>query len=152
MSTVEDKLNELEVYLKSAKELPLTDMVLIDPEKVFKLIQEIRDTLPEEIKQAEEVLKESEKIIADAKNKAQNEYLVAVARNEAILKDTDVVREAQSKKEQILKEAEKEAKFYVDSTLEWIDSKFLEMQKILEQNLEATKLGRSELKRFKIQR
>ncbi|MDI9473596.1 MAG: hypothetical protein QM371_02415 [Bacillota bacterium] len=152
MSTVEDKLNELEVYLKSAKELPLTDMVLIDPEKVFKLIQEIRDTLPEEIKQAEEVLKESEKIIADAKNKAQNEYLVAVARNEAILKDTDVVREAQSKKEQILKEAEKEAKFYVDSTLEWIDGKFLEMQKILEQNLEATKLGRSELKRFKIQR
>ena len=31
-------------------------------------------------------------------------------------------------------------------------AEFLEMQKILEQNLEATKLGRSELKRFKIQR
>ncbi|MDD2430621.1 MAG: hypothetical protein PHD88_04860 [Firmicutes bacterium] len=152
MSKVEEKLNELTVYLGSAKELPLTEMVLVDPKKVLALAEEIKNNLPKELAAAQALLKDSEQVVADARKRAYKEYLVAVARNEEILKNNDMVKEAREKKEKILEEAKTEANYYVDSTLEWVDSKFLEMQRMLEKNLEATKTGRSELKRFKIQK
>lgn len=151
MSQLDELLDELLLVVETAKKLPLTEMVLIDPKNVVDLIQAIKTCLPQEIAAADSLLLDREQIILDAKEQAYREYLEAAAKNEELIKENDLVKEAYAKQAEILKDAKEKAQYYVDSTLEWVDSRFLEMEKLLEKNLEATKAGRAELKRFKIE-
>ena len=73
-----DKLDEL---VHSAKAVPLTDQVRIDREEIWEILDQMRATIPEEIKQARWIVKERQEMLAEAKREA--ERLVAEARERA---------------------------------------------------------------------
>jgi len=61
-----DKLDDL---VHNAKPVPLTDQVRVDKEEIYDILDQMRATIPEEIKQAERILKEArdrqERLIAE---------------------------------------------------------------------------------------
>ena len=69
-----DKLDEL---VHGAKAVPLTDQVRIDREEIWEILDQMRATIPEEIKQARWIVKERQEMLAEAKREA--ERLVAEA-------------------------------------------------------------------------
>ena len=73
-----DKLDEL---VHDAKAVPLTDQVRIDREEIWEILDQMRATIPEEIKQARWIVKERQEMLAEAKREA--ERLVAEARERA---------------------------------------------------------------------
>ena len=73
-----DKLDEL---VHGAKAVPLTDQVRIDREEIWEILDQMRATIPEEIKQARWIVKERQEMLAEAKREA--ERLVAEARERA---------------------------------------------------------------------
>ena len=50
-----DKLDDL---IHNARSVPLTDSVMIDREEIYDLLDQMRSTIPEEIKQARWIVKE----------------------------------------------------------------------------------------------
>src|SRR6059036_828819 len=70
-----DKLDDL---VHNAKAVPLTDQVRIDREEVYDILDQMRATIPEEIKQARWIVKERQEMLAEAERAA--EHIVEDAR------------------------------------------------------------------------
>ncbi len=94
-----DKLDEL-VY--NSKAVPLTDQVRIDRDEIFMILDQMRQTIPEEIKQARWIVKERQEMLAEAKR--ESDRLVAEAREQAVREasQTEVVRLAERQAKDIV--------------------------------------------------
>jgi hypothetical protein len=58
-----DKLDDL---VHNAKAVPLTDTVRVDKEEIYDILDQMRATIPEEIKQARWIVKERQEMLAEA--------------------------------------------------------------------------------------
>jgi cell division septum initiation protein DivIVA len=63
-----DKLDDL---VHNAKPVPLTDQVRVDRDEIFDILDQMRATIPEEIKQARWIVKERQEMLAEAKREAE---------------------------------------------------------------------------------
>jgi pantetheine-phosphate adenylyltransferase len=63
-----DKLDDL---VHNAKQVPLTDQVRVDKEEIYDILDQMRATIPEEIKQARWIVKERQEMLAEAKREAE---------------------------------------------------------------------------------
>ena len=118
-----DKLDEL---VQNAKGVPLSqDQVRVDREEIWEIIDQMRSTIPEEIKQARWIVKERQEMLAEAKREA--ERILKEARDEQmrLISEEEVVKQAERQAEEIVEEArarEREirlgAEDYADSILE----------------------------------
>src|SRR5215213_7641559 len=113
-----DKLDDL---VHNAKAVPLTDQVRIDREEIYDILDQMRATIPEEIKQARWIVKERQEMLAEAKR--ETDRLLGEAREQA-------VREAS----QTRLEME-----------DWADSILSTLEVNLEKFLSAVKRGRERL-------
>src|SRR5204863_4382639 len=95
-----DKLDDL---VHNAKAVPLTDQVRIDREEIYDILDQMRATIPEEIKQARWIVKERQEMLAEAKR--ESDRILGEAREQA-------VREASQT--EIVKLAEKQAQDIID--------------------------------------
>jgi len=84
-----DKLDDL---VHNAKAVPLTDQVRIDREEIYDILDQMRATIPEEIKQARWIVKERQEMLAEAKR--ETDRLLGEAREQAVREasQTEIVR------------------------------------------------------------
>jgi cell division septum initiation protein DivIVA len=97
-----DKLDEL---VMNAKGVPMTAQVRIDREEIEEIIDQMRATIPEEIKQARWIVKERQEMLAEAKREA--ERLISEAREHAAqaASQQEIVRLAERQAQELLNEA-----------------------------------------------
>ena len=72
-----DKLDDL---VHNAKAVPLTDTVRVDKEEIYDILDQMRATIPEEIKQARWIVKERQEMLAEAKRECDR--LIGEAREQ----------------------------------------------------------------------
>src|SRR4026208_2471202 len=91
--------------VQNAKSVPMTDQVRIDREEIWEIIDQMRSTIPEEVKQARWIVKERQEMLAEAKREA--ERLVADGRAKAApeARPQEVVKRAEREAADILEEA-----------------------------------------------
>ena len=75
-------IDKLDDQIHNAKPVPLTDQVRVDKEEIYDILDQMRATIPEEIKQARWIVKERQEMLAEAKREAerQAEEIVEEAR------------------------------------------------------------------------
>ena len=97
-----DKLDDL---VHNAKAVPLTDQVRIDREEIYDILDQMRATIPEEIKQARWIVKERQEMLAEAKREA--ERIIKEARDEQLrlISEEEVVKQAERQAEEIIEDA-----------------------------------------------
>ena len=106
-----DKLDDL---VHNAKQVPLTDQVRVDKEEIYDLLDQMRATIPEEIKQARWIVKERQEAMIST------EEVMKAAERAA----EDIVEEAQAREREIRLGAED----YADEILNTLEinlSKFI---------------------------
>jgi cell division septum initiation protein DivIVA len=92
-------LDALEDVLEKSTNIPLSSKVLINKEEMLELIKDIRIKIPDEVKQAQWIKEERQKILIEAKKEA-----------ESIRKECeDKLQRIKEERQRILVEAEKEA-------------------------------------------
>ena len=97
-----DKLDDL---VHNAKAVPLTDQVRIDREEIYDILDQMRATIPEEIKQARWIVKERQEMLAEAKR--EQDRLLQEAREQAVREasQTEIVKLAERQAQEIIDEA-----------------------------------------------
>ena len=65
-----DKLDDL---VHNAKTVPMTGTVRVDQEEIYDILDQMRATIPEEIKQARWIVKERQEMLAEAKREAERQ-------------------------------------------------------------------------------
>ena len=64
------RLSELEEMVRDAKSMPLSSSALLNRDEVLNLIEDLKTSLPDEIKQARWVVKDREELLAKARRDA----------------------------------------------------------------------------------
>jgi cell division septum initiation protein DivIVA len=144
-----DKLDDL---IHNARAVPLTDQVRIDREAIYDLLDQMRSTIPEEVKQARWIVKERQEMLAEAKREA--ERLVAEARERAAQEASqqEVVKRADREAAEILEEArqrEREVRLgaedYADQILSTLETNLGKFLSAVQRGREQLAQGRTEL-------
>ena len=87
-----DKLDEL---VQNAKGVPLSqDQVRVDREEIWEIIDQMRSTIPEEIKQARWIVKERQEMLAEAKREAERIVKEARERQAQLVSQQEITRNA----------------------------------------------------------
>ena len=76
-------ISELERSLEEAKRVPLTNQCIIDRTAVLGLVQMVRDSVPEAIKNGNRIMGQESRILGDAKKHYENVTAEAEAKAEA---------------------------------------------------------------------
>jgi cell division septum initiation protein DivIVA len=97
-----DKLDDL---VHNARAVPLTDQVRIDREAIYDLLDQMRSTIPEEVKQARWIVKERTEMLAEAKREADRILAEAKDRAARVVSDEEIVKAAQREADHIMEDA-----------------------------------------------
>src|ERR1700738_3689148 len=96
-----DKLADL---LHNSKPVPLTDQVRVDKEEIYDLLDQMRATIPEEIKQARWIVKERQEMLAEAKREAERIVKEARERQQRLVGEEEVTKMAERAAEDIVED------------------------------------------------
>ncbi|MBQ1509015.1 MAG: hypothetical protein IIZ47_06285, partial [Erysipelotrichaceae bacterium] len=126
--TVLELLDELEDLLDAASPVPLTNKAVIDKNEMSNLIQEIRTSLPDDVKQARWLKEEKERILEDAKT--EYEKLVSEAKKQAdfMVDNNDITLKARKHAEAINEQAENYSRVMKMRTYDYLDKMMYDMQ------------------------
>ena len=98
-------IEKLDDLVHNAKAVPLTDQERIDREEIWEILDQMRATIPEEIKQARWIVKERQEMLSEAKREA--ERLVGDARETAasVASQQEIVKLAERQAAELLGDA-----------------------------------------------
>src|ERR1044072_2669449 len=111
-----DKLDDL---VHNAKAVPLTDQVRIDREEIYDILDQMRATIPEEIKQARWIVKERQEMLGEAKRECDR--ILGEAREQAArdASQTEIVKMAERQAQEIVDDARREGRGQKLETEAW---------------------------------
>jgi cell division septum initiation protein DivIVA len=130
-------IDRLEELLNDSRPLPFTHNVIVDEDRMLDLIDQMRVSIPEEVKKAQQLLAQRDRLIAQAQEEANRTVNLARDRSNELVERDQVVQAAYSQAEQIKAQAladgdaiRKEADEYVVETLRALE---MEMERALNQ-------------------
>ncbi len=102
-------IDRLEETVKESKRLPFSGLRMVDERHIWPLIDQMRISVPDQVRRAERVIREKERTIAQANEEA--ERIVSLARNEAaqLTAGHALVQAAEEQAAAIREQAEREA-------------------------------------------
>jgi vacuolar-type H+-ATPase subunit H len=114
---VDEILDRMEYLVHNARRVPFSSQVMLDELEVVELIDELRASLPDEIKLASWTMQEQRRLIGEAHAEAgritssANERAETTAREHEVLRRVErqsqrTLREAQARADDIVREAE----------------------------------------------
>lgn len=142
-------LNELEEIVETSIKVPMTRRVLVDEDRLLDMLDRIRTTLPEEIRQARWIIQEREKVMAETKKEAGRIMEDVQKQMERRVEESEFVRVARERAEEIVEKAENVAREIRQGARDYADELLNEIEKRIEKIVSEVRDGRAELKGLK---
>lgn len=98
-------VDRLEELFNESRPIPLTHSVVVDEDRVLEIIDQMRISIPDEVKKSQQVLAQRDRVMAQAQEEANRTLNLAKRRGEESLSRDSVVEAAQERAEQILDQA-----------------------------------------------
>jgi vacuolar-type H+-ATPase subunit H len=130
------RLQQLEELVAEAKSMPLSTSVLVNREEVLELIQEMRASLPEEIKQARWVVKDREQLLTKARKDAEGIIQQALQEQKRLVAQEEVVKASVREAERLLDEARSQARQIRLEAEDYMDQKLAAFEATIQRTLE----------------
>jgi SNF2 family DNA or RNA helicase len=102
-------IDRLEELFNDAKAVPFTHNVVVDEDRMLELIDQMRIAIPEEVKKAQQVMAQRDRVMAQAQEEANRTLQLSRDKAEQLIERDGIVQEAQRRAEQILSQARNEA-------------------------------------------
>ncbi len=101
-------IDQLEDMVSNGKRVPMSHKVMVDEDEFIQLLDEIRSSIPVEIREAQRLLKERERLIGEAQEQASRIVNDAQRRASVLVSDHTILAEAKQHAEELLRAAEKQ--------------------------------------------
>jgi len=102
-------VDRLEELFNTSKPIPLSHNVMVDEDQFMDIIDQMRISIPDDIKKAQQIIAQKDRILAQAQEEANRTLALARERSEKMIEKSDIYMAAQAKVDQILEQAHKEA-------------------------------------------
>jgi hypothetical protein len=102
-------VDRLEELFNESRPIPLTHNVIVDEDRMLEIIDQMRISIPDEVKSAQQVLAQRDRVLAQSQEEANRTLSLAKKKAEEIVSRDPIVDAAQSRAEQILAQARADA-------------------------------------------
>ncbi|HSB00169.1 MAG TPA: hypothetical protein VLE49_05930, partial [Anaerolineales bacterium] len=90
-------IDRLEELLNQSRPFPFTHNVMIDEDRMLDIIDQMRVAIPEEIKKAQQVLNQRDRILAQAQEEANRTIAIAREKQDQAVERDSIVQAAHAK-------------------------------------------------------
>jgi F0F1-type ATP synthase membrane subunit b/b' len=130
-------VDRLEELFNESRSIPFTHSVIVDEDRMLDIIDQMRVSIPEEIKKAQQLLAQRDRMLAQAQEEANRTLALAREKGELMVERDAIVQAAQARADQIIAQSRiecdvtrREADEYVMETLSKLE---LELDRFLSQ-------------------
>jgi hypothetical protein len=102
-------IDRLEELFNESKNFPFTKNVMVDEDRMLDIIDQMRIAIPEEVKKAQQLLGQRDRVLAQAQEEANRTLEIARQKADQLISKDMVVQEAQRRADQVLAQARAEA-------------------------------------------
>ena len=122
-------VDRLEELFNESRPIPLTHSVIMDENRLMDIIDQMRVSIPDEIKKAQQINVQRDRILAQAQEEANRTLALAREKSEKMVERNELTQASQARRDQIIEQArrealitQKEADRYVVETLTNLES------------------------------
>lgn len=144
-------IDRLEELLDRSTRIPGTSRVIINEDEYLRLIDQMRISVPQEIKNARQIQAERDALLAAAQEQAEAMIAKADEKSDELVSDHSVLHQAQQRSDEVLKEAydeaaaiRAEADNYALEVLERIAAQVQSFSRTIENGIHLLREGRLE--------
>ena len=102
-------IDRLEELFNESKNIPLTRNVMVDEDRMLDIIDQMRIAIPEEVKKAQQLLGQRDRVLAQAQEEANRTLDLARQKADQLVAKDMVAQEASRRAELILSQARTDA-------------------------------------------
>ena len=102
-------IDRLEELFNAAKAVPFTHNVVVDEDRMLELIDQMRIAIPEEVKKAQQVMAQRDRVMAQAQEEANRTLQLSRDKADQLVQKDMIMQEAQRRADQIISQARAEA-------------------------------------------
>ncbi len=127
-------VDRLEELFNESRSIPFTHSVVVDEDRMLDIIDQMRVSIPDEIKKAQQLLAQRDRLLAQAQEEANRTLALAREKSEQMVERDQIVQAAQARADQIIEQSHGEG----ESTKREADQYVLETLTNLEMELDRT--------------
>jgi cell division septum initiation protein DivIVA len=102
-------VDRLEELFNESRPIPLTHNVIVDEDKFLDIIDQMRISIPEEVKKAQQVFSQKDRVLAQAQEEANRTLTLARDKADQMIEKDAIAQDAQRRANQIIEQARMEA-------------------------------------------
>ncbi len=141
-----ERIDEMQVLIEEAKSVPLSSSAVINRDEFLDLLAQLKEEVPDEIRQARWMARDREELLARARKEAERIIAEARQQRDRLLSRTEIVQAAHREAERIVDEArERGTKMRVEAE-DYIDQKLAAFEILLNKTLATVSKGREQLR------
>lgn len=134
-------IDRLEELFNESKTIPLTRNVMVDEDRMLDIIDQMRIAIPEEVKKAQQLLGQRDRVLAQAQEEANRTLEIARQKADQLVAKDMIVVEAQRRSDQILTQARSEAENVRGEADDYVIDSLRQLEAELERNLNQVRNG-----------
>ncbi|MBS3908998.1 MAG: ATPase [Actinobacteria bacterium] len=138
-------IDRLEDVIANGRKVPLSGSVVLQEQRMYEIIDELRAALPEELKTARWIVKERQEMIDEADKEAERVIDEARMRAEEMLKEKEIVRLAERRANDIIEAAQAREREIRLGAEDYADEMLANLEVNLGKLLTAVQRGRDRL-------
>mgnify|MGYP001545456851 FL=1 len=113
-------IDRLEDLFNESHSVPFTHSVIVDEDRMLDIIDQMRVSIPDEIKKSQQIMNQKERFLAQAQDEASRITSIARERSAKAITQEEVVVEARRAAEEIIAKAEIEKQKIMQDTDDYI--------------------------------
>ena len=102
-------VDRLEELLNQSRAIWLTRNIIVDEDRMLDIIDQMRVAVPDEVKKAQQLLVQRDRILAQAQEEANRTIAIAREKSDQLVERDAIVQSAQSRADQVLAQARSDA-------------------------------------------
>ncbi len=106
---IQHLIDRLEELFNESRSIPLTHNVVIDEDRFLDIIDQMRVSIPDEVKKSQQVLAQRDRIIAQSQEEANRTIALARDKSEQMTAKDVISESARKQAEEIITQAHQEA-------------------------------------------
>lgn len=138
MNNIHNLIDEMESYFDTCGKVPISGKLMVDMDVIYEFLTDLRLKLPEEIKRAERIINEKEKIIYEAKHAAQSAEKEAEGKVYELINDHEITQQARVEAERMIADAKSTADEIKYGAYEYIDEIIAQLEVAVKDTYEQT--------------
>ncbi|NWG05244.1 MAG: hypothetical protein HXY35_01020 [Chloroflexi bacterium] len=125
-------IDRLEELFNESKNFPFTKNVMVDEDRMLDIIDQMRIAIPEEVKKAQQLLGQRDRVLAQAQEEANRTIEIARQKADQMVTRDAIMQEAQRRAEQIVAQARIDAENIRSDADEYVIDSLTQLQAELE--------------------